>query len=78
MMTYWILPSSGIPISCSMVQRLTTLDQQTDEWQQRMKKFDFELEDKFNAVTSEVNPIAMQVNKGMVLDLENEDEDFIA
>lgn len=73
MMTYWILPSSGIPFSCGTVQRLMALDQQTDEWQQRMKKFDSELEDKLNAVTSEVNP-----NKGMVLDLENEDEDFIA
>ena len=36
LMSYWILPISGIPISCVTVQRLTNLEQQTDEWRARM------------------------------------------
>jgi hypothetical protein len=31
LMSYWILPQSGIPISCTTVQRVANLEQQTDE-----------------------------------------------
>ena len=31
LMSYWIIPTSGIPISCTTVQKLTELEKQTDE-----------------------------------------------
>jgi hypothetical protein len=49
MMSYWILPPSGIPISCTTVQRLTNLEQHTAEWQQKMGSFDADLQSKFAA-----------------------------
>ena len=39
LMSYWILPASGIPISCSTVQRMTRLEMQTDEWKERMAAY---------------------------------------
>ena len=40
LMSYWVFPESGIPISCTTVQRLTIAEQQTDEWKERMMKFE--------------------------------------
>ena len=40
LMSYWILPKSGIPISCVTVQQLTNLEKETDIWKQRMSQFD--------------------------------------
>ena len=54
LLSYWILPRSGIPISCSTVQRLTMLEQQTEETKQRMSTFDGGLDDKFNAISSQI------------------------
>ena len=42
-MSYWILPSSGIPISCTTVQRLTELEKKTDEWISKMEQYDHEV-----------------------------------
>jgi hypothetical protein len=39
LMSYWILPKSGIPISCSTVQRLTDLEKQKMEFKERMQEF---------------------------------------
>ena len=40
LMSYWISPVSGIPISCVTVQRLTNLEQNTREYQQKMDDYD--------------------------------------
>ena len=36
LMSYWILPQSGVVISCTTVQQLTYSEMQTDEWKNRM------------------------------------------
>ena len=47
LMTYHILPKSGIPITAGTVQRGTHLEQQTDAVKQRMKEFNERIADKF-------------------------------
>ena len=49
LMTYWILPESGIPISCGTVQLLTVLEEQTEELKARISSFEEGLEHKSNA-----------------------------
>ena len=39
LMFYWILPISGIPVSCTTVQKLTELEKRTDEWKKRIESF---------------------------------------
>ena len=34
-MAYWILPASGIPISCTTVQRITNLEKEQDIWKEK-------------------------------------------
>ena len=46
MMSYWILPISGIPISCVTVQRLTLLEQNTQEWQNKMTTYNQRIADR--------------------------------
>ena len=78
LMSYWILPSSGIPISCTTVQRLTELEKKTDEWKSKMEQYDHEViskvENARNAIIPEstINDISNQY----LLDLEKEDEEF--
>jgi hypothetical protein len=76
-MSYWILPPSGIPISCNTVQRLTNLEQQTDTWKRRMDTFDDELEAKFQTSSSDVSNSTRDIPQNLLLDLDGEDEDFM-
>lgn len=46
--SYWILPISGIAISCTTVQRLTNLEQQQDHWKKKMKQYDDAIEERLN------------------------------
>lgn len=46
LMSYWILPVSGIPISCMTVQRMTNLEKQTDENIARMADFEAAIKPK--------------------------------
>ena len=52
LMSYWILPISGRPISCVTVQRLTNSEMQTDEWQGRMSFYNEQIAEKLNAKDS--------------------------
>ena len=54
LMSYWILPISGIPISCVTVQRLTNLEQQTDEWKGRMNNYDIKIQERLKIKDSSV------------------------
>ena len=54
LMSYWILPVSGIPISCVTVQRLTNLEQQTDVWKQRMVTFEEKVNERLDIQDSSV------------------------
>ena len=78
LMSYWILPPSGIPISCSTVQRLTNLEQSTEEWKSRMVKFEHNLQTKWSAPSSDLTDTIHRVEGGKILDLSLEDKDFIA
>jgi hypothetical protein len=77
MMSYWILPPSGIPISCTTVQRLTNLEQNTAEWQQKMTTFDADLQSKFAAQSSDISNSTQNIPRNNLLDLDGEDPEFI-
>jgi hypothetical protein len=76
-MSYWILPQSGIPISCTTVQRLANHEQQTEEWKQRTARFTKVLGTKFQAPSSDLTNITKDLPPESVLDLENEDPEFL-
>jgi hypothetical protein len=77
LISYWILPGSGIPISCTTVQRLTNLEIQTDKWKARMLTFEKNLESKFEATSSDVMASTKDIPGDKLLDLEREDRRFI-
>eukprot|EP00978_Attheya_sp_CCMP212_P027874 scaffold94585_cov61-Attheya_sp.AAC.1 len=77
MMSYWILPLSGIPISVVMVQRLTNSEQRTDEWKKRMQVFDDRLDSKWTAVSADISNSLNNVHPSKVVGMEDENEDFI-
>eukprot|EP00978_Attheya_sp_CCMP212_P026550 scaffold87549_cov65-Attheya_sp.AAC.4 len=76
-MSYWILPLSGIPVSVVTVQRLTNSEQRTDEWKKQMQVFDNNLEAKWNAVSADISNSLNNVHPSKVVEIEDEDEDFI-
>jgi hypothetical protein len=76
-MSYWALPPSGIPISCTVVQRLMNLEQQTTEWKQKMSTFDADLQVKFAAHSSDISNSTHNVPQSKLLDLDGEDPEFI-
>ena len=47
LMSYWVLPSSGIPISRTTVQRVTFLETCTDSNKARFKAFDEAMQERF-------------------------------
>ena len=77
MMSYWILPNSGIPISCVTVQKLTYLEQQTDVWKGRMDTFSRRLESKLNARSSLLPSINAPDVHRHILDINGESQEFI-
>ena len=74
---YWVLPPSGIPISCSTVQRLTNLEKKTEVWASKLEEFNKGLKAKFNAKSSDLKLDPNQIQAGKLLSLENEDEEFL-
>ena len=76
-MAYWILPASGIPISCSTVQYLTYLEQQTDEWKQSMAKHDDKLMVKWNAESAPIVNNVVGADHPHLIDLQGEDGSFL-
>ena len=59
-MSYWILTKYGRVVSCTTVQRLTRLEQQSNEWQERMKQYDVDIEariEKANNVLLNISDI---------------------
>jgi hypothetical protein len=72
-MYYWVLPQSGIPISCTTVQRVTNLEQQTDEYKQRMNQFEEVIEAKFQTPTADLSNATRDIPSEKLLDLDKED-----
>lgn len=78
-MSYWLLPQSGIPVSCCTVQRLTNLEKQTDSYKKRMNDFQVSLERKWNVESADITHEVYgddPTNSRDVLSLEHEDEQF--
>jgi hypothetical protein len=77
LMSYWVLPPSGIPTSCTTVQRLTNLETQTDKWSKQIRTFDDELASKFQATSSDISNSIPHIPHSKLLDLDGEDPAFI-
>ena len=52
-MSYWILPVSGIVISCTTVQRLTGSDEATYEWKSRMSDYNTNIDERLDTKNSD-------------------------
>ena len=52
-MSYWILPVSGIVISCTTVQRLTRSEKAT-EWKSRMSDYDTKISERLDVKKSDL------------------------
>ena len=47
-MSYWVLPSSGIPIARTTVHRVTNLEAQTDQCKRRFDAYNKRIAEQFN------------------------------
>ena len=74
--SYWILPESVIPVSCTTVQRITNLEKQTDEYKSGMEYSDVKLEQRWAVQSSDLKEQIQKVPKTKLLCLEDEDEEF--
>ena len=77
LMSYWVVPLSGIPISVTTVQRLTNLEQQTTQWIRRCTEFDAKLEAKLALESAKLPNVASQHDQRFILDLESESPEFL-
>ena len=74
LMSYWILPKSGIPVSCTTVQKITNLEKLTDEYKARMKDFDVKLDQKQAVQYIDLREQREEVPQPKLLLLEDKDE----
>ena len=78
-MSYWILPRSGIPVSCSTVQRLTNLELKGTAEIENMRSYTKALQSKWEVdstdLTSELEKA--HVPHSNVVSLEDEDDEFL-
>lgn len=78
-MSYWILPKSGIPVSCSTVQRLTNLELKGNDEQETMKRYTEKLERKWNTESSDLRGEleSSKIPHMNVFSLEDESKEFL-
>jgi hypothetical protein len=76
MMSYWVLPPSGIPVSVTTVQRLTHVERATDEMRSRMQHYDDKLKSLFDAQSADVSHALRNVESDKIIDPEDEDPGF--
>ena len=62
-MSYWILPTSGIPMSRTTVQRVKKLESKTEQWKKLFEVYDRSIAYRFNKVYIESNLIDTKNNK---------------
>ena len=48
-LSYWVLPESGIPTTCSTVQRVPNLERQTDATKEKQAKYTAAIEERFKS-----------------------------
>ena len=76
MMSYWVLPESGIPVSLTTVQRLTNNERGTDEMKSRMSHYEDKLRVLFQTQAADVTQGLRDVDSGKVIDPDDEDPAF--
>ena len=63
LMSYWVFPASGIPMSRTTVQQVTNLESQTEQCKKRFELYDRGIAEIFNEVYIEANFIDTPNNK---------------
>ena len=76
LMSYWLLPISGIPISATTVQRMTNDEKATEEMQRRMAQYEEHLQSTFDAQSADLTRTLRDVHSSYIIDPENEDPGF--
>ena len=77
LLSYWILPASGIPISCNTVQRLTNLEQSTTEMKEKMEAFTKSANRRLDTTSADLPTSQDETPSHTLIGLQHEDEDFI-
>src|SRR5210317_309608 len=77
LMTYWVLPNSGIPISTDTVQAITQEELQTDVVKAQMNMWTEGTKKILDAKSSHVSWAKEEIPQSKVFDYENEEEDFL-
>ena len=78
LMTYWVLPKSGIPISSDTVQALTQAELMTDAVKEQQSQWADGTRRFFEAATVEVNWEGIDdFDPDLLFDLESEDDEFL-
>ena len=75
-MSYWVLTRYGKIISCTTVQRLTKIEQQSSAWENRMKQYDKNIEERIEEVSNVVLNVN-EVPQWNMLATDEFDTDFI-
>ena len=76
-MAYCILPASGIVISCTTVQRITNLENQIEDYTQRMNYLQINLEGKLTTTLSDILGQSLDGPRKNVLSLKDEYGEFV-
>ena len=77
LMSYWILPESGIPISCITVQRITNAELITEETKNNIDTFDARIEARMDAQNIDNGQEMGAQPAWNRLSLDEEDNEFI-
>ncbi|CAJ1970258.1 unnamed protein product, partial [Cylindrotheca closterium] len=77
MMTYWVLPKSGIPISVNTVQMVTNAEQQTDSIKQQMQRWTADVSKIVDAKSTYINWGKEDIPHQKMFDFDDEDDEFM-
>ena len=76
LMSYWILPESGIPVSATTVQRMTNDERSTDEMRSRMTQYEDKLKVLFEIPSATISNGLQNVDPSKIIDPDNKDNEF--
>ena len=76
LMSYWVLPISGIPISCVTVQRITNTESTKEEIILMSSKYDNAIEERMRAKNVDNGKEMGEQPAWNRLSLEDEDNDY--
>ena len=76
-MSYWILPVSGIVISCTTVQRLKCSEKATYEWKARISDYDTKISERLDVNNSDLKKQSQGIDLWNKLSIADEDPEFL-